>query len=109
MTLHHDNTTALAQALLHPASVALYGASDDVSKMGGRPVQFLKRSGFAGRIYPINPNRAEIQGLPAWPSLQSLPEVPDHVFVLTPTDTVIPAVRECAALGVKVVTIHNVS
>ncbi|EER62376.1 CoA-binding domain protein [Acidovorax delafieldii 2AN] len=105
MTLHNDNTTALAQALLHPASVALYGASDDVSKMGGRPVQFLKRSGFAGRIYPINPKRAEIQGLRAWPSLQSLPEVPDQVFVLTPTDTVIPAVRECAAVGVKVVTV----
>lgn len=105
MTPHNDNTTALAQALLHPASIALFGASDDVSKMGGRPVQFLKRSGFAGRIYPINPKRAEIQGLQAWPSLQSLPEVPDHVFVLTPTETVIPAVRECAALGVKVVTI----
>lgn len=105
MTLHKDSTAALAQALLHPASIALYGASDDVSKMGGRPVQFLKRSGFSGRIYPINPKRAEIQGLKAWPSLQSLPEVPDQVFVLTPTDTVIPAVRECAALGVKVVTI----
>lgn len=105
MTLHKDSTAALAQALLHPASIALYGASDDVSKMGGRPVQFLKRSGFSGRIYPINPKRSEIQGLKAWPSLQSLPEVPDQVFVLTPTDTVIPAVRECAALGVKVVTI----
>ncbi|WP_404301268.1 acetate--CoA ligase family protein [Alicycliphilus denitrificans] len=105
MTPHNDNTAALAQALLHPASIALYGASDDVSKMGGRPVQFLKRTGFAGRIYPINPRRDEIQGLKAWPSLQSLPEVPDQVFVLTPTDTVIPAVRECAALGVKVVTI----
>lgn len=105
MTLHKDSTAALAQALLHPASIALYGASDDVTKMGGRPVQFLKRSGFSGRIYPINPKRSEIQGLKAWPSLQSLPEVPDQVFVLTPTDTVIPAVRECAALGVKVVTI----
>lgn len=105
MTLHNESTAALAQALLHPASIALYGASDDVSKMGGRPVQFLKRSGFAGRIYPINPKRSEIQGLQAWPSLQSLPEVPDHVFVLTPTDTVIPAVRESAALGVKMVTI----
>ena len=103
MTSHTDSP--LAQALLHPASVALYGASDDVSKMGGRPVQFLKRTGFAGRIYPINPKRGEVQGLKAWPSLQSLPEVPDQVFVLTPTDTVIPAVRECAALGVKVVTI----
>ncbi|MBS0498827.1 MAG: acetate--CoA ligase family protein [Proteobacteria bacterium] len=105
MNPHNATTAALAQALLHPTSVALYGASDDVSKMGGRPVQFLKRSGFAGRIYPINPRRAEIQGLPAWPSLQGLPEVPDQVFVLTPTETVIPAVRECAALGVKVVTI----
>ena len=105
MTPDNAITAALAQALLHPTSVALYGASDDVSKMGGRPVQFLKRSGFAGRIYPINPKRAEIQGLPAWPSLQGLPEVPDQVFVLTPTETVIPAVRECAALGVKVVTI----
>ncbi|WP_406623614.1 acetate--CoA ligase family protein [Acidovorax sp. SDU_ACID1] len=100
-----DNDSRLAQALLHPASVALYGASDDVGKMGGRPVQFLQRSGFAGRIYPINPRRDEIQGLKAWPSLQSLPEVPDQVFVLTPTETVIPAVRECAALGVRVVTI----
>lgn len=105
MTLNKDSTAALAQALLHPASIALYGASDDVTKMGGRPVQFLKRSGFSGRIYPINPKRSKIQGLKAWPSLQSLPEVPDQVFVLTPTDTVIPAVRECAALGVKVVTI----
>ncbi|NMM78473.1 acetate--CoA ligase family protein [Acidovorax sp. SRB_24] len=105
MKPHNDNTTALAQALFHPVSIALYGASDDVSKMGGRPVQFLKRSGFAGRIYPINPKRAEVQSLQAWPSLQSLPEVPDQVFVLTPTETVIPAVRECAALGVKVVTI----
>lgn len=105
MKSHNDSIAQLAQALLHPASIALYGASDDVSKMGGRPVQFLKRSGFAGRIYPINPKRVEIQGLQAWPSLQSLPEVPDQVFVLTPTETVIPAVRECAALGVKVVTI----
>ena len=71
-----DNDKRLAQALLHPASVALYGASDDVDKMGGRPVQFLKRTGFAGRIYPINPRRDELQGLKAWPSLQSLPEVP---------------------------------
>ncbi|MHA7601234.1 acetate--CoA ligase family protein [Alicycliphilus sp. T452] len=103
--MNPDNDNRLAQALLHPASVALYGASDDVGKMGGRPVQFLKRTGFAGRIYPINPRRGEIQGLKAWPSLQSLPEVPDQVFVLTPTDTVVPAVRECAAAGVKVVTI----
>lgn len=96
---------ALAEALLNPQSIALFGASDDPSKMGGRPVQFLQRSGYAGRIYPINPKRDEVQGLKAWPTLASLPEVPDHVFVLTPTDTVLDAVRQCAARGVRLVSI----
>lgn len=96
---------ALANALFNPQSIALYGASDDPGKMGGRPVQFLQRSGYAGRIYPINPRRDEVQGLKAWPSLASLPEVPDHVFVLTPTDTVLDAVKECAALGIRLVSI----
>lgn len=97
--------SALAQALIYPQSIALYGASDDTSKMGGRPVQFLKRSGFAGRVYPINPKRDEIQGLKAYPSIASLPEAPDHVYVLTPTETVLEAVRECARRGVKVVSV----
>lgn len=105
MNSDNASTAVLAHALLHPVSVAIYGASDDVRKMGGRPIQFLKRSGFAGRIYPVNPKHSEIQGLPAWPKLQGLPEVPEQVFVLTPTETVIPAVRECAALGVKIVII----
>lgn len=107
MTVQHIEMSgpALAQALIHPQSIALYGASDDPTKMGGRPVQFLQRSGYAGRIYPINPKREEVQGLKAWPSLSSLPEVPDHVFVLTPTDTVLDAVRACAAKGVKLVSV----
>lgn len=100
-----SDPSRLAQALLHPRSIALYGASDDTRKMGGRPVQFLKQSGFAGHLYLINPRRDDVQGLKAWPDLASLPEVPEHVFVLTPTDTVIQAVQECAALGVRVVTV----
>jgi len=97
--------TALARALLQPSSIALVGASDDVRKMGGRPVQFLQRAGYRGKIYPINPKRDVVQGIKAWPSVSSLPEVPEHAFILTPTDTVIAAVRECAQAGVQVVTI----
>jgi acyl-CoA synthetase (NDP forming) len=37
--------------------------------------------------------------------LASLPEVPEHVFVITPTDTVLDTVRECARLGVRLVTV----
>ena len=96
---------ALAAALLNPSSVALVGASDEISKTAGRPQQFLRRAGFAGRVYPINPKRSSVQGDAAWPSLSALPEVPEHVFVLTPTSSVLATVEECARLGVKLVTI----
>ncbi len=96
---------ALARALLAPASVALFGASDDIGKTSGRPLQFLRRAGFRGTVYPVNPRRATVQGEQAWPDLASLPEVPAHVFVLTGTDTVQATVEECARLGVGLVTV----
>jgi len=106
------NTTAtiqsdasLAQALLSPRCVALFGASDDAGKTAGRPLKFLRAAGFQGNVYPVNPNRRTVQGETAYPSLAELPEVPEHVFILTATDAVLDAVRECARLGVKVVTI----
>jgi acyl-CoA synthetase (NDP forming) len=107
MNMTHTTTAgaALAQALLHPRSVALVGVSDDPAKTAGRPLQFLRRAGFGGTIYPINPNRATVQGERAWPDLASLPEVPDHVFVLTATENVLGSIEECARLGVKVATI----
>jgi acetate---CoA ligase (ADP-forming) len=96
---------ALTQALLRPRSVALIGASDDTGKTAGRPLKFLRAAGFQGAIYPINPRRSTVQGERAWPDLASLPEVPDQVFILTPTESVLDAVREAAAAGVKVATV----
>ena len=96
---------ALAAALLNPSSVALVGASDDVSKTAGRPQQFLRRAGFTGKVYPINPKRSTVQDAQSWPALSALPEVPEHVFVLTPTESVLPTIEECARLGVRVVTV----
>ncbi|RTZ45840.1 CoA-binding protein [Candidimonas sp. SYP-B2681] len=95
----------LARVLLHPDSIALVGASDDASKTAGRPLTYLRQAGFAGNVYPINPNRLMVQGERAYPELSALPQVPEHVFVLTPTESVLDTVRECARLGVKVVTI----
>ncbi|MDB5804672.1 MAG: 6-carboxyhexanoate--CoA ligase [Betaproteobacteria bacterium] len=96
---------ALARVLLAPASVALIGASDDADKTSGRPLKFLRAAGFKGRVYPVNPRRETVQGERAWATLSALPEVPEHVFVLTGTDTVEAVLRECAALGVKAATV----
>ncbi len=95
----------LANALLNPRSIALIGASDDLTKTASRPLQYLRRTGFAGRVYPINPNKATVLGETAWSSLAALPEVPEHVFLLASTSAVIPTVQECIRLGVKVVTV----
>ena len=96
---------ALSAALFTPRSVALVGASADGTKASSRPLGFLRRGGFAGRVYPINSRVSELEGKRSWASLAELPEVPDHVFLMIPTAAVAAAVRECGRLGVPVVTI----
>jgi acyl-CoA synthetase (NDP forming) len=95
----------LAQHLLTPQSVAIVGQSNDASKTAGRPLKYLRQAGYAGRVYPINPRREEVLGERAWASLAALPEVPEHAYVVTPTDGAIEAVEECARLGVPVATV----
>ncbi|MEJ1974917.1 MAG: CoA-binding protein [Acetobacteraceae bacterium] len=60
----------------------------------------LKR-GFGGRIIPVNPNRAEIQGLPAYPSIADMPEAPDVAIVAVPTQAAVAAIEQLGARGVK--------
>ncbi|WP_433875328.1 acetate--CoA ligase family protein [Sinomonas atrocyanea] len=95
----------LAGPLLAPRSVAIIGASNDPAKTTGRPQQFLAQSGFTGAAYFINPSRESVQGVKAWPSVSSLPEVPDHVYIMTGAEAAIEAVRECAHAGVRVATV----
>src|SRR5499426_2832226 len=91
--------------LLSPRSVAIVGQSDDASKAAGRPLKFLRRIGYDGRVYPINPRRDSVLGERAWPALAALPEPPEHAYIVTPTEAAVAAVEECGALGVKVATV----
>src|SRR6202163_657210 len=96
---------ALRQALLSPRSVAVVGQSNDPSKTAGRPLKFLRQAGYAGRVFPVNARRDEVLGERAFASLAALPEVPEHVYVVTPTEAAVEAVEECGRLGVKVATV----
>jgi acetate---CoA ligase (ADP-forming) len=87
---------------LEPRSIALIGASENPNKIGGRPLLYLQRFGYPGRIYPINPNRAEVQGVKSYPDLASLPEAPDLAIVMVAGDGAVEACRQCAERGVKV-------
>jgi acyl-CoA synthetase (NDP forming) len=95
----------LREALFAPRSVALIGQSNDAGKTAGRPLKFLRQAGFAGRIYPVNARRDEVLGERAWPSLEALPEVPEHAYIVAPTDAAMEAIEACARLGVAVATV----
>lgn len=99
------SSPAWADALLRPSAVALVGISDDLAKTAARPLHYLRRAGFAQRIYPVNPTRPTVQGEAAFPSLSALPERPDHAFILTGTKAALEAVEECGRLGIPVATV----
>ena len=87
-------------ALFRPKSVAVIGASSDANRIGGRPIAFSKRA-FAGAIVPINPNRSEIQGLAAYPSIMDAPGEIDQAIIAVPAKAALQAADECIAKGVK--------
>lgn len=86
--------------LLRPASIALVGASPDASKLAGRPLAYLKRYGFQGRIHPVNPKHAQIDGVACSASIQDLPRDIDLALILLPAHGVAQALEECAQQGV---------
>jgi acetate---CoA ligase (ADP-forming) len=95
----------LRRYLFAPRSVAIVGQSDDAAKTAGRPLKFLRQMGYAGRVYPVNARRERVLGERAWPTLAALPEPPEHVYIVTPTEAAVAAVEDCGRLGIKVATV----
>ncbi len=87
--------------LLSPRSVAILGASNDAARIGGRPLAYMLAQKFAGAIYPVNPNRAEVQGVKAYPSVAALPETPDVAIIAVPAEFAVQAVEDLAKRGTK--------
>jgi len=87
--------------LLAPRSVAIIGASADPKKTSGRPVTYLLKHGFKGKIFPVNPKVNAIGDLPCFASISALPEAPDVAIVLLAAGRVAAAVAELAAMGTQ--------
>ena len=81
-------------------SVAVVGASDTPGKIGHAVLDSLAKHEYRGRVYPVNPTRGTIQGLPSYPTLGAIPD-PVQVVVCTVDLEMVPALmEECAAKGV---------
>lgn len=91
---------ALNPRLLAPGSVAVIGASNDLSKTRGKMLHCLKLAGFSGPIYPVNPGgHASVQGLRAYADLDDLPDVPDLLLIGIPGAGVPALIEKAARLG----------
>ena len=88
-----------------PRSIALVGASDDRSRFAGKVLDRIKRFGATGEVFPVNPSSKVVQGLVCYPSLRALPRAAEHVGIAVPTARVLDVLADCAATGVRFVTV----
>jgi acetyltransferase len=87
--------------LFAPDSIALIGASRDLEKIPGRLLSMLRKNEFPGKIYPINPNYGDIDGLKCYPSIAAVGQPIDLAIVIIPARAVLGALEQCVAAGVK--------
>lgn len=92
---------AALDRLFRPRSVALYGVSADPHKLNGAPLPILRRAGFPGAIYPVNPKYETIDGLACHARYADLPEAPDVALVMLPAREVPGALAECGRKGTR--------
>ena len=95
-------TTTLAQALFAPQRIALIGASTDAARLTARAQVYLRRHGFGGALFPVNPRAMEVLGEAAYASLADVPGPIDFAYVLVNTGQVEQAIEDCAARNIPV-------
>ncbi len=93
--------------IFKPERVAVIGASDNPASVGYTVFRNLVGSGYSGVVYPVNPKRESVQGIHAYPSVESLPRAPDLAVICTPANTVAGLVGECGNAGIKGIIINS--
>ncbi len=97
----------LRQQVFSPRAVALIGASSDASKNTSRPQRYMRKYGYSGKLFPINPGRDEIFGEKSYPDVTAVPDEIDHAFIMVPANRVARALEQCVAKKIPVVTIYT--
>src|SRR5260370_7101567 len=78
-----------------PSSIALIGASRDLDKIPGRLLSMLRKNHYPGRIYPINPNYGELDGLKCYPSISDVGAPIDLATLIIPAPPHLTALHQC--------------
>ncbi len=95
------------QPFFSPASVALIGATDDLTRFAGRVLMRMMNFGYQGKVFPVNPRFKEVRGLKCYASVRDVPEAPDHVGIVVPAERVMTILEDCAARGARFATVYT--
>jgi acyl-CoA synthetase (NDP forming) len=93
--------------LLAPRSVAIFGASNDPGRISGRPLRYFLEAGYAGALYPINPNRDTVQNVPAYPDLAAVPGPVEFALIAVPAALATAALEASIDKGVHAVVMFT--
>ncbi len=94
-------------SIFRPNRIALVGVSNDPQSVGGLTLKNLVGGGFQGVVYPINPHREAVMGIPCYPNVESLPKTPDLAVIMTAAEKVPDIIIECGNAGINGVIIMS--
>jgi acetyltransferase len=86
--------------IFNPQRIALIGVTTNPNSVSGKVLINLVSGGFRGVVYPINPDKEAVMGIPCYPDIKSLPKVPDLGIICTPAEKVAGVIRECGEIGI---------
>ncbi|MFA5399528.1 MAG: CoA-binding protein [Dehalococcoidia bacterium] len=99
-----DNVRGL-KSFFEPDSIAIIGLSRKTGPGTYNALENLLNYGYSGRLYPVNPNASEIAGVKAYASINDIPDPVDLAVISTPRSRVPQHIRDCAARGIRCVSI----
>lgn len=88
------------QNLFHPRAVAVYGASQDLTRISGQPIRALRAAGYKNPVHLINPKYQELHGQKVFPDAASVPKPCDVAIIAVPAPAVPAAIRDCGKAGI---------
>jgi len=91
----------------NPRSIAIIGASRELTTISGQPLKHLQSHGYGGKLYPVNPKYPDILGIKCYPSLDALPETPELALVLINASRVAETLRQCGKMGVPYAIVYS--
>ncbi len=89
------------EAFFNPKNIAVIGASETEGSVGRSILANLKNNPFGGSIFPVNPKRASVLGIEAYPDLASVPARVDLAVIITPARAVPDVIQACVEKGVQ--------